>query len=88
MDDFSYFQIVDVCEGENNEIIAAAKNGIFIYNTSDQQIERLNKTNQLSDIGISSLFLSNEKMVNGVAQHQNKGNFQQTFEEFPDEEQD
>jgi hypothetical protein len=57
-DCFSYFGIIDVCEGEENEIIAAAKNGIFIYNTQDQQIERLNKVNQLSDVGISTLYFS------------------------------
>lgn len=60
-DCFSYFSIVDVCEGEDNEIIAAAKNGIFIYNTQDQQIERLNKVNQLSDVGISAVYFSKSR---------------------------
>ncbi len=72
-DCFSYFGIVDVCEGEKDEIIAASRNGILIYNKKDQQVERLNKTNQLSDVGISTLFFSKER--NELLVGYSNGNF-------------
>lgn len=65
-DGFSYHRITRVCSGKPNEIIAAAPNGVIIYNKKDQSISKLNKTNQLSDVGISAICynaISNQLLV-------------------------
>ena len=52
-----------IVEVENN-IYCATENGLFYYNKDDYTINRLNKINGLSDIGISSLAYDKEnKMV-------------------------
>tara|TARA_B100001094_G_scaffold51043_1_gene46653 strand:+ start:135 stop:2288 length:2154 start_codon:yes stop_codon:yes gene_type:complete len=52
-----------IVEVENN-IYCATENGLFYYNKDDYTVNRLNKINGLSDIGISSLAYDKEnKMV-------------------------
>ncbi|MEN9948401.1 MAG: hypothetical protein RL106_1224 [Bacteroidota bacterium] len=58
-DGFSYHRVNKICLGKPNEIIAAAPNGIFIYNQKDQSVTKLNKTNQLSDVGVSAIHYNN-----------------------------
>jgi ligand-binding sensor domain-containing protein len=72
-DGFSYNNILKLTTGEDNEIIAAASNGIFIYNTIDQSISKFNKTLQLSDVGVSAIHYdkSQQRLLVGYS----NGNF-------------
>jgi ligand-binding sensor domain-containing protein len=72
-DGFSYHRVNKICLGKPNEIIAAAPNGIFIYNQKDQSVTKLNKTNQLSDVGVSAIHYNNatEQLLLGYS----NGNF-------------
>ena len=51
-----------IVEVENN-IYCATENGLFYYNKDDYTINRLNKINGLSDIGISSLAYDKENKI-------------------------
>lgn len=53
-DHFPYTNCVDVCEAEGM-IYSATANGLFTHNQSSGEISRINKTNGLSDVGISSI---------------------------------
>ena len=72
-DGFSYHRVNKMCLGKPNEIIAASPNGIFIYNQKDQSITKLNKTQQLSDVGVSAIHYNSvsEQLLVGY----NNGNF-------------
>lgn len=48
---------------QNDKIISAAADGIFIYNTSDNSLEILSKVNSLSDVGISFMRYNASKDV-------------------------
>ena len=41
----------------------ARENGIFIYNKNDYTINRLNKINGLSDVGVSSMSYDHENKI-------------------------
>jgi len=51
-----------IVEVENN-IYCATENGLFYYNKDDYTINRLNKMNGLSDVGISSLAYDKENKI-------------------------
>ena len=51
-----------IVEVENN-IYCATENGLFYYNKDDYTINRLNKINGLSDVGISSLAYDKENKI-------------------------
>jgi hypothetical protein len=53
-DHFPYKRCIDVCEA-NNFIFAATANSVFSYDQFTGEINRFNKTNRLSDVGISAL---------------------------------
>ncbi len=72
-DGFSYNNILKLTTGEENEIIAVASNGIFIYNTVDQSITKFNKTLQLSDVGVSAIHY--EKAQKQLLVGYSNGNF-------------
>lgn len=72
-DGFSYHRINKICLGKGNEIIASSPNGLFIYNPKDQSITKLNKTNQLSDVGISAMHF--EQSSNQLLVGYSNGNF-------------
>lgn len=48
---------------QNDKIICAATDGIFIFNTSDNSLEILSKVNALSDVGISFMRYNASKDV-------------------------
>lgn len=53
-DHFPYKRCIDVCEA-NNFIFAATANSVFSYDQFTGEVNRFNKTNRLSDVGISAL---------------------------------
>jgi hypothetical protein len=53
-DHFPYNRCIDVCEA-NNFIFAATTNSVFSYDQFTGEVTRYNKTNRLSDVGISAL---------------------------------
>lgn len=53
-DHFPFNRCIDVCEA-NNFIYAATANSVFSYDQFTGEIMRYNKTNTLSDVGISAL---------------------------------
>ena len=53
-DHFPYNRCIDVCEA-NNFIFAATANSVFSYDQFTGEVSRYNKTNRLSDVGISAL---------------------------------
>lgn len=53
-DHFPYKRCIDVCEA-NNFIFAATANSVFSFDQFTGEINRFNKTNRLSDVGISAL---------------------------------
>jgi hypothetical protein len=53
-DHFPYNRCIDVCEA-NNFIFAATANSVFSYDQFTGEVNRFNKTNRLSDVGISAL---------------------------------
>ena len=60
----SYQSSNHILEVENN-IYCATENGLFYYNKEDFTINRLNKLNGLSDIGISALsYDKSNKIIN------------------------
>jgi len=61
-DHLSYQSTKLVLEVENN-IYCATENGLFYYNKEDYTINRLNKINGLSDIGISAMDYDNENKI-------------------------
>ena len=54
-----------IVEVENN-IYCATENGLFYYNKDDYTINRLNKINGLSDVGISCLAYDKENKIVGT----------------------
>ena len=58
----SYQNAKCIVEVENN-IYCATENGLFYYNKDDYTINRLNKINGLSDVGISSLAYDKENKI-------------------------
>ena len=46
-----------------SDIYCATENGIFIYNKNDYTINRLNKINGLSDVGVSSMSYDHENKI-------------------------
>ncbi len=53
-DEFSYINILSVCQTNNKTIVGASKNGLLIVNT-DGSIEKKSKASGLSDVGISAM---------------------------------
>jgi len=53
-DHFPYNQCIDICAA-NNFIYAATANSVFSYDQFTGEINRFNKTNTLSDVGISAI---------------------------------
>jgi hypothetical protein len=53
-DHFPYTSCVDVCEA-GDFIYCATATGVFTHNKSTSEIQRINKTNGLSDVGISAI---------------------------------
>ena len=45
------------------EIYCATENGLFIYNKDDYTINRLNKINGLSDVGVSTMGYDHENKI-------------------------
>jgi ligand-binding sensor domain-containing protein len=56
-DHFSYNNCISVTSG-NGKIYAASENGIFSFNPLTQEIEKINKVNRLSSIGIKTIAYS------------------------------
>lgn len=56
-DHFSYSNCISVTSG-NGKIYAASENGIFSFNPLTQEIEKINKVNGLSSIGIKTIAYS------------------------------
>lgn len=54
-DHLSYYNLVDVCEGENGLIYAATSSSLFSYDKNEGTIERISKLNLLSDVRISAM---------------------------------
>lgn len=61
-DHFSYNNCLAVCKG-NGKIFGATSNGVFWYNISDGQIEKINRIHGLNDIDINTIEYSDEKNV-------------------------
>lgn len=59
-DHLSYYEAQSL-DKWGDEVYAAAGNGLFIYNETDNSISRLSKVNGLSDIGISALAVNEEQ---------------------------
>jgi hypothetical protein len=54
-DHFPYGKTVDVCSGLKNTIYTATPYSVFAFHPGDNSVERINKTNKLSDVGISAM---------------------------------
>ena len=65
-DQLSYKNAKSIIEVENN-IYCATENGLFYYNKDDYTINRLNKINGLSDVGISCLAYDKENKIVVIA---------------------
>lgn len=52
-DHFSYFELHKVLQADNT-IWCAANGGLFYYDLDDLTVNRINKTNRLNDVGIST----------------------------------
>lgn len=53
-DHLPYLRMIDVVEA-GNRVYAATANGVFMYDAATGEVERINKTNRLSDVDIRGL---------------------------------
>lgn len=56
-DHFPYGNVVDLCIGGDKRVYCAATNSVFAFDAGSNEMERINKTNALSDVGIASIEL-------------------------------
>lgn len=63
-DQLSYNKTFDVCVA-NDKIYTTTDRAVFIYNTEDNSVERLNTLNGLSDIGVSAIAEKNNTIIIG-----------------------
>lgn len=54
-DHFPYGNVVDLCVAPDGRIYSATPYGVFAYNPADNAVERINKSNGLSDVGLTAI---------------------------------
>jgi hypothetical protein len=54
-DHFPYGNVIDLCVAPDGRIYCATPYGVFAFNPADNAVERINKSNGLSDVGLTAI---------------------------------